>query len=76
LQCGECGSGGVSLDNKTTKYIILYMNLKLFPSEEMSPKLEKLIAEVETDIKKNGLSPAFNTVEDFIANLKQGDNES
>ncbi len=52
------------------------MNTKHFTPEKISPKLEKLIAEVETDIEKNGLSPAFNTVEEFMANLKQFENKS
>lgn len=38
--------------------------------ENMTAELEKLIGEVEADIAKHGLGPAFDTVEEFIASLK------
>jgi SPX domain protein involved in polyphosphate accumulation len=39
--------------------------------ERMTPHLEKLIEEVEADITEYGLSPVFNSVEEFMASLKK-----
>lgn len=40
------------------------------PAEQMTPHLEKLIAEVEAEIARGEVSPAFNNTEDAIAWLK------
>lgn len=37
----------------------------------MTSELEKLIGEVEADIAQHGLSPGFNTADEFMASLKR-----
>ena len=54
--------------NKTTE--VGTIQDAIHAPEKMTPELEKLIGELEADIALNGLSPAFNTVEEFIESLK------
>ena len=37
----------------------------------MTPKLEKLIAKIEADLKAGKVSKKFDNVDDFLADLKQ-----
>ncbi len=72
-------SMGLTLSTLINAYLIQVVatrKVELFAPEKMTPELEELIAEVEADIKQHGLSPAFNTVEEFMANLKRHENEA
>jgi len=40
-------------------------------AEVMTPKLEKLVAEVEAEIASGQVSAPFDSVEDFLADLKK-----
>ncbi len=69
-------SMGLTLSTLVNSYllqVIATRRVELYAPEKMTPELEKLIGEVEADISKHGLSPAFKTVEEFMANLKRSD---
>lgn len=52
-------------DFSTTGHI--EFQVEQFPAEKMTPKLEKLLEEVEKEIANGEVSPAFDNVEDAIA---------
>ena len=57
-----------TLINAYLKQVIVTRRVEFYAPEQMTPKLEKLIGEVEKEIKEGkGLSPVFNTGEDAIA---------
>jgi len=45
--------------------------IELYAPEQMTPKLEKLIAEVEAELKYGKASKEFNSVEEFLVDLKK-----
>lgn len=56
--------------NLNKKTVVGIHHKSIYSPEKMTLELEKLIGEVEADIALHGLSPAFDTVEEFIASLK------
>ena len=59
-----------TLVNSYLKQVVVTRRVELFAPEKMTPQLEKLIAEVEADIRDNGSGPSFSSAKDFIASLK------
>ena len=66
-------SMGLTLSTLVNSYllqVIATRRVELYAPERMTSELERIIGEVEADIATNGLSPAFDTVEEFMSNLK------
>ena len=66
-------SAGLTLSSLVNAYLIQVVatrRIEIYASEEMTPKLEGLVAEVEADLKsgKNIIGP-FDNAEDFLAAL-------
>ena len=71
---GVAKSAGLTLSalvNAYLRQIASTRRIELFAPEEMTPKLEGLIADVEAELKTGNLSPAFENADDFIADLKK-----
>jgi addiction module RelB/DinJ family antitoxin len=60
-----------SLVNAYLRQISATRRIELYAPEPMTPHLEQLIAEVEAELKSDKLSPEFDSVEDFLADLKK-----
>ena len=45
--------------------------IELYAPEPMTPRLEELIAEVESELNAGKASKPFENVDDFLADLKQ-----
>jgi hypothetical protein len=56
--------------NLNQKNLVPAIHETIHEPEKMTSQLEKLIGEVEANITQYGLSPTFNTVEEFMAGLK------
>ena len=66
-------SMGLTLSTLVNSYllqVIATRRVELFAPEKMTLELEKLIGEVEVDIRDNGSGPSFSSAKDFIASLK------
>lgn len=67
-------SAGISLSSLINSYlrqIIATRRIELYAPEPMNPKLEELIAKVESDLENKKVSQKFNDVNDFLADLKK-----
>lgn len=60
-----------SLVNAYLRQVAATRRIELYAPEPMTPKLEKLIAEVESELKAGKVSKKFDNVEDFLADLKR-----
>jgi addiction module RelB/DinJ family antitoxin len=61
-----------TLINAYLKKVVVTRRAEFFAPEQMTPKLEKLIGEIEKDIKAGkNLSVAFSDPNDFLASLKK-----
>ena len=72
-------SMGLTLSTLVNSYLIQVAatrRVELYAPEKMTPELERIISEVEADIATHGLSPAFDTVEEFMLNLRQSNYEA
>ena len=73
-------SMGLSLStliNSYLKQVIVTRRVELYAPEQMTPKLEKLLAPIDADIKAGrNLSPAFSSVKEMRAWLNKNKNES
>ena len=58
-----------TLVNAYLRQVAITRRIELFAPEEMTPKLESLIAEVEQEIKQGAVSPGYTNAEDFITAL-------
>jgi len=66
-------SAGLTLSTLVNSYlrqIVATRRIELYSPEPMSPKLEKLIGEVELELKSGKVSKEFTTIEDFLTDLK------
>jgi len=66
-------SAGISLSTLVNAYlrqVAATRRIELYAPEPMSPALEKLIAEVEAERKAGEVSEPFDSVEDFLRDLK------
>lgn len=67
-------SAGLSLSTLVNAYlrqVAATRRIELFAPETMTPHLENLIAEVEAELQNNMTSQAFDSVEEFLADLKK-----
>ena len=66
-------SAGLTLSTLVNAYlrqVAATRRIELYAPEPMTPKLEKLIEEVEAELKSGKASKHFNSVEEFLADLK------
>ncbi|MEI7690807.1 MAG: DUF6364 family protein [bacterium] len=67
-------SAGLSLSalvNAYLRQVVATRRIELYAPEPMTPKLEKLIAEVESELKSDKISKKFDNARDFLADLKK-----
>jgi addiction module RelB/DinJ family antitoxin len=67
-------SAGLTLSTLVNAYlrqVASTRRIELYAPEPMTPNLEKLIAEVEAELKDDKVSKKFNNVEDFLDDLKK-----
>lgn len=67
-------SVGLTLSGLVNAYfnqVAATRRIELYAPEPMTPKLEKLIAEVEAEISAGKVSKPFTKAEDFLADLKR-----
>lgn len=60
-----------SLVNAYLRQVSATRRIELYAPEPMTPKLEKLIAEVEAELKDGKASNEFANVDEFLADLKK-----
>ena len=59
-----------TLVNAYLRQVVATRRIELYAPEPMTPKLEKLIEEVERELKSGKASKKFDNVEEFLADLK------
>ena len=67
-------SAGLTLSTLVNAYlrqVSATRRIELYAPEQMTPKLEKLIEEVEAELKGGKVSKEFDSVEEFLADLKK-----
>ena len=67
-------SAGLTLSaliNSYLRHISATRHIELYAAEQMTPHLEKLIGEVEAELQAGKVSKPFDSVEDFLADLKK-----
>lgn len=67
-------SAGLTLSalvNSYLRQISATRRIELYAPEPITPKLNKLIKEVEQELKSGQASQPFNNAEDFLADLKK-----
>lgn len=67
-------SAGLTLSalvNAYLRQVAATRRIELYAPEPMTPHLEKLVAEVEAELKAGKVSKEFATAEDFLADLKK-----
>lgn len=60
-----------TLVNAYLRQVAATRRIELYAPEQMTPKLNKLIAEVEAELQSGKASKEFDNVEDFLADLKK-----
>ena len=66
-------SAGLTLSTLVNAYlrqVAATRRIELYAPEPMTPKLEKLIEEVEAELKSGKTSKSFDSVEEFLVDLK------
>lgn len=67
-------SAGLTLSALINAYlhqVVATRRIELYAPEPMTPKLEGLIARVETELAKGEASQVFDTADDFLTDLKK-----
>lgn len=67
-------SAGLTLSTLVNAYlrqVAATRRIELYAPEPMTPNLEKLIAEVEAELKGGKASKKFDNADDFLADLKK-----
>jgi len=67
-------SAGLTLSalvNAYLRQVVATRRIELYAPEPMTPKLEKLITEVESELKSGKISKRFDNAADFLADLKK-----
>jgi len=67
-------SAGLTLSTLISAYlrqVVATRRIELYAPEPMTPNLEKLIAEVEGELKSGKASKEFDNIDDFLADLKK-----
>ncbi len=60
-----------ALVNAYLRQVATTRRIELYAPEQMTPKLEKLISEIEKELTDGKVSKEFNDVDDFLADLKK-----
>ena len=60
-----------ALVNAYLRHVVATRRIELFAPEPMTPKLEKLIASVERELKSGKVSKKFEDADAFLADLKK-----
>ena len=60
-----------TLINAYLRQLVATRRIEFYAPEQMSPKLERLVAEVEAELDAGKVSKKFRTAEDFLSDLKQ-----
>lgn len=60
-----------ALVNSYLTQVISTRRIEIYAPEPMTPKLEKLIAEVESEIQSGKISKGFTDVNEFLSDLKK-----
>jgi DNA-damage-inducible protein J len=60
-----------TLVNAYLRQVAATRRIELYAPEPMTPNLEKLIAEVEAELKQGKTSKTFSNVNDFLDDLKR-----
>lgn len=66
-------SAGLTLSTLINAYlrqVVATRRIELYAPEPMTPKLEKLIGEMEAELKSGKASKKFDNVEEFLVDLK------
>ncbi len=58
-----------SLINSYLKQVVATRHIDIYAPEQMTPKLEEMIAQVEKEIKNGDTAGPFNSVDDFLDSL-------
>ena len=58
-----------ALINSYLKQVIVTRHVELYAPEPMTPKLEKLLEEAESSIKKGEVSRSYDNADDFLRDL-------
>jgi len=66
----EAGITLSSLINSYLKQVIATRRIEIYAPEQMTPKLEKLIEQVEKDREAGQVSKPFDNPDDFLKDLK------
>ncbi|MEX0895384.1 MAG: type II toxin-antitoxin system RelB/DinJ family antitoxin [Patescibacteria group bacterium] len=67
-------SAGLTLSalvNAYLRQIAATRRIELYSPEPMTPTLEKLVAEIEAELKSGKVSKSFDNADDFLSDLKQ-----
>jgi addiction module RelB/DinJ family antitoxin len=67
-------SAGLTLSTLVNAYlrqVAATRRIEIYAPEPMTPKLEELIAEVESELEAGKASKKFDNIEDFLADLKK-----
>lgn len=67
-------SAGLTLSTLVNAYlrqVAATRRIELYAPEPMTPKLQKLIKEVEAELKAGKASKKFDSVDEFLADLKK-----
>lgn len=67
-------SAGLTLSTLVNAYlrqVAATRRIELYAPEQMTPKLERLIQEVEAELKSGKASKEFDSAEEFLADLKK-----
>lgn len=67
-------SAGLTLSTLVNAYlrqVAATRRIELYAPEPMTPQLEKLIEEVEAELKSGKISKEFDNAHDFLADLKK-----
>ncbi|OGC55334.1 hypothetical protein A2797_00875 [candidate division WWE3 bacterium RIFCSPHIGHO2_01_FULL_48_15] len=60
-----------ALVNAYLRQVVATRRVELYAPEPMTPNLEKLITQVESQLRAGRASKKFNNVEDFLTDLKK-----
>ena len=60
-----------TLVNAYLRQVAATRRIELYAPEQMTPKLEKLIGEVEAELQSGKVSKEFDSVEEFLIDLKK-----
>ncbi len=67
-------SAGLTLGTIVNAYlrqVVATRRIEIYAPEPVTPTLQKLMADVEAELREGKASPPFHDVEDFLADLKK-----